>query len=225
MINYTLVRARRKTIAIQIREGRVEVRAPIKAPAAAIEAFVTAKEGWIADRLAEFDRRQTARKSFALSYDSALTYRGKAYPISATGGRSAGFNGERFLLPANLTPAQIKAACVRIYRAHAKLDLTEKALRYAELMKVSPAAIKINGAKKRWGSCSARKSINFSWRLIMAEDEVIDYVVVHELAHLIELNHSVRFWAIVEAVLPDYRARQKRLGHLQERLTGEDWEL
>ncbi|MDR2568929.1 MAG: M48 family metallopeptidase, partial [Oscillospiraceae bacterium] len=75
-----------------------------------------------------------------------------------------------------------------------------------------------------WGSCSAKKSLNFSWRLIMADEDVIDYVVVHELAHLIEMNHSVRFWAVVERVLPDYRERQKWLRELQRKLNVEDWD-
>ena len=224
MNNFTLTRTRRKTIAIYIREGRVDVRAPIRASAAAIEAFVASKEGWIAGKLAESGRQQAERESFALSYGSILIYRGTPYSITATDSRQAGFDGERFFLPADLAPEQIKAACMRIYRARANSVLTEKARHYAQLMNVSPAAVKINSAKKRWGSCSARGSINFSWRLIMAEDDVIDYVVVHELAHLTELNHSMRFWAIVEAALPDYRARRKRLGHLQTRLAGENWE-
>ena len=90
-------------------------------------------------------------------------------------------------------------------------------------MSVTPSAVRINGAKTRWGSCSGKKSINFSWRLIMASDDVIDYVVVHELAHLLELNHSARFWAVVEKILPDCRERRKQLRELQKRLATEDW--
>jgi hypothetical protein len=91
-------------------------------------------------------------------------------------------------------------------------------------MSVTPIAVKINSAKTRWGSCSNKKSLNFSWRLIMADDDVIDYVVVHELAHLREMNHSPRFWAVVEAVLPDYRERKLKLRALQAKLNREDWE-
>ena len=106
----------------------------------------------------------------------------------------------------------------------AKRDLNEKVVEYSQMMSVSPRTVKINNASSRWGSCSAKKSINFSWRLIMADDEVIDYVVVHELAHLFELNHSDKFWSIVKYTLPDYKARQKRLRELQKRLNCEDWE-
>jgi predicted metal-dependent hydrolase len=68
------------------------------------------------------------------------------------------------------------------------------------------------------------KSLNFSWRLVMADDAAIDYVVVHELAHITEMNHSPEFWAIVAGVLPDYKERRRRLKLLQLRLNSEDWE-
>jgi predicted metal-dependent hydrolase len=106
----------------------------------------------------------------------------------------------------------------------AKQICTGKTLDFAKQMKVMPAAVKVNGATARWGSCSAKKSLNFSWRLVMADDAVIDYVVVHELAHITEMNHSARFWAIVAGMLPDYKERQKRLKELQRRLNAENWE-
>ena len=91
-------------------------------------------------------------------------------------------------------------------------------------MAVKPAAVKINGAQTRWGSCSARRSVNFSWRLILAEDNLVDYVIVHELAHLKELNHSPRFWALVAAYVPDYQIRRARLRELQKKFNREDWD-
>jgi predicted metal-dependent hydrolase len=106
----------------------------------------------------------------------------------------------------------------------AKQDIPEKVQKYAAQVGVEPVGIKINGAKSRWGSCSAKKSLNFSWRLMMADDEVIDYVVVHELAHIKEMNHSPAFWAIVSSVLPDYKQRQTKLKALHKKLSEEDWD-
>ncbi|MCL2299342.1 MAG: M48 family metallopeptidase [Firmicutes bacterium] len=106
-------------------------------------------------------------------------------------------------------------------RARAKEILPEKVAYFAQRMGVSPAQVKITGAKTRWGSCSGRGNLNFSWRLMLADDGAIDYVVVHELAHLREMNHSSRFWAVVEAAMPDYRQRRLRLKRLQAALTGE----
>ena len=224
MIDYTLTRSNRKTIALYIRDGAVEVRAPLKMPKRDIDRFVASKGKWIAEKLAMTTERLAQRASFALAYGDNVTYRGKQYPIAAKDGNWVGFDDERFYMPPGLQPEEIKAACVQIYRLLAKRYLTGKALEFAKRMGVMPSAVKINGATTRWGSCSAQKSLNFSWRIIMADDDVIDYVVVHELAHITEMNHSARFWALVESVLPDYQARKVKLKALQRRLSTEDWE-
>ena len=83
--------------------------------------------------------------------------------------------------------------------------------------------VRITSAKTRWGSGSAKGGLNFSWRLLCAPPEAMDYVVVHELAHLIEFNHSSRFWAIVEGILPDYKARRQSLKEVQESLLRQGW--
>jgi len=223
-MEYALTRSKRKTVAIYIKDGGVEVRAPLKMPKRDIDRFVASKEKWITDRLAKSREQADRREAFTLNYGDMVVYCGREYPIAAREGKHVGFDDAVFYIPPGLPPGRIKAACVIIYRMLAKRDLTIKALDFAERMGKKPAAVKITGAKTRWGSCSSKKSINFSWRLIMADDDVIDYVVVHELAHLTEMNHSDRFWAIVEGVLPDFRKRKKRLRELQKRLAAEDWE-
>ena len=224
MPDYALTRSNRKTIAIYIREGAVEVRAPLKMPKRDIDRFVASKEKWIVEKLAVTTERLAQCASFALAYGDSVTYRGKPYPIVAKDGNRVGFDEKGFYMPPGLPPEEIKAACVQIYRLLTKRDLTAKGLEFAKRMGVMPSAVKINGATTRWGSCSARKSLNFSWRLIMADDDVIDYVVVHELAHITEMNHSARFWALLEGVLPDYQDRRAKLKVLQRRLSTEDWE-
>ena len=78
-------------------------------------------------------------------------------------------------------------------------------------MNVTYGTVRLSSARTRWGSCSARGNLNFHWKLILMPPEVLDYVVVHELAHRREMNHSPRFWAIVEKVLPDYKERRRWL--------------
>ncbi len=82
---------------------------------------------------------------------------------------------------------------------------------FSEIMGVFPERVSINSARTRFGSCSSKKSLNFSYRLVFYPPEAIDYVCVHELAHLTEMNHSKKFWAIVEKYLPDYKERKKLL--------------
>ncbi len=91
-------------------------------------------------------------------------------------------------------------------------------------MDVKPIKIGITSAKTRWGSCSGKNSVNFSWKLIMADDKTIDYVIIHELTHIKQHNHSKKFWNIVESIMPDYSEQKKKLKILGEKLNKENWE-
>lgn len=99
----------------------------------------------------------------------------------------------------------------RILRKKAREILPLKVKYYSEIMGLKYGRITITGAKTRFGSCSAKGNIAFSYRLMRYPEAAIDYVVVHELSHLVELNHSHRFYAVVEKILPDYKARRKLL--------------
>ena len=224
MIEYTLTRSGRKTLGIYIKNGSVEVRAPLKLSKSEIDRFVASKKNWIISKLSLSQMQAEKKKAFVLHYGDKLFMRGNLYPLMARDGRRAGFDGKCFYMPPGLKPEQIKDICIKMYRNLAKIHITDRVAVYAKQMGVVPAAVKINSAKTRWGSCSARKSLNFSWRLIMATDDIIDYVVVHELAHISQMNHSKRFWAVVENVLPDYGERRVRLKGLQRRLAAEDWQ-
>ncbi|MCL2811232.1 MAG: M48 family metallopeptidase [Clostridia bacterium] len=220
-----MIRSNRKTIAIYIAKGgTVEVRAPQRATKASIDGFVLAKQDWIHKQLAARQQQIKQKAAFVLYYGDTVSLRGKNYSIEARRGNRAGFDGERFFLPPGLPPEEIKRNLIQVYRLIAKDVLATKVAYYAKLVGSTPIAVKINGAKGRWGSCSSKNSINFSWRLMMADDPTIDYVVVHELAHIREHNHSSRFWAIVASVLPDYEVRRAALKELQKRLAIEDWE-
>ena len=98
-----------------------------------------------------------------------------------------------------------------VYIRKAKETITKRVSYFARLMGVSYRNITIREQKTRWGSCSSEKNLNFNWKLVLLAPELLDYVVVHELAHRREMNHSKNFWKIVEAELPDYRERRRRL--------------
>lgn len=224
-MDYHLIRTKRRTAAIYIRpNSTVEVRAPLQMPKIEIDRFLSAKELWINEKLLLMQEQIKKKSVFCLHYGDSVLVRGYEYPIVEKTGKHAGFDGQKFYMPPGMDSVQIKATCIQIYKLAAKPFLTNRTLDYAIKMDVMPSHIKISSAKTRWGSCSTAKNINYAWRLFMAKDDVIDYVVVHELAHLIEMNHSPRFWAIVEKVLPDYKNRQQQLITLQKKLRAEDWE-
>lgn len=96
--------------------------------------------------------------------------------------------------------------------ARAKKELPGKVAHYASIMGVQPTGITITGARKRYGSCSGKNRLCFTWRLMACPDDAIDSVVVHELAHIVHKNHGPKFYALVESVMPDYHERKKKLG-------------
>ncbi len=104
---------------------------------------------------------------------------------------------------------------IKVYKAMARVYLTERSEYFAGLMGVRYKQLKINSANTRWGSCNSKGEINYTYRLILAPKNLVDYVVVHELAHLKEMNHSKKFWSIVSHVMPDYKQRQKLLNDWQ----------
>ena len=168
MIPYTLIRSRRKTVAIQITPaGEVILRCPNRLPGKEAEAFLESRRDWIQSHLAKM--------------------------------------AEREVLPV-LSREELGA----LARAAAG-DLAERAARLAPAVGVSYGRITIRSQRTRWGSCSAKGNLNFNCLLMLCPEEVRDYVVVHELCHRIEMNHSVQFWAEVENVCPDYRIRRKWL--------------
>lgn len=109
-------------------------------------------------------------------------------------------------LEATLTPKRIAEL-----KARAKTELPPKIAAYAAILGVRPTGFKVTSAKKRFGSCSGKNSLCFSWRLMQYPEEAIDYVVVHELCHILHHDHSRAFYAAVSLVMPDYKARQKLL--------------
>lgn len=104
-----------------------------------------------------------------------------------------------------------RSALEKWYRREAAAVLGEKAGEFAERLHVSFRNIRIKDQKSRWGSCSSKENLNFNWRILMAPEPVCDYVIIHELCHLVHMNHSADFWQLVESLCPQYRQYRKWL--------------
>lgn len=221
MIEYELVRAKRKTMAIQItREAKVVVKAPLKLSSRTIEEFITRKQEWIEAHLETVSRTKAERESFLLTEGSLLHYLGQECPVKLSDGPPRFEKGVFYLTRGT----DLRGQAVQLYRALARQEILTRVQTFSGRMGVTPSAVKINGAKTRWGSCSGKNSLNFSWKLVAAPPECIDYVVVHELAHILQHNHSPAFWAVVGSVMPDYVQRRGQLRPVQQRLLLQNWD-
>lgn len=225
MNHYTVTKAPRKTAAIYVlKDGSVEVRCPKNFPDREIDRFVKENADAIERKVKLTLKNKNSKDAFCIRPGDKLLFLGKEYPLKTLPTLEIGFDEACFYIPDRMPAADIKPTIINIYKKLAVSVLKVKTEDYAEKMGVAPTNVKINSAKSRWGSCSGRNSINFSWRLIMADERCVDYVVVHELAHILEHNHSARFWALVGQYIPDYKQQNKSLRELQKKLAVEDWD-
>jgi len=203
---------RKKSATIKVVEGKVEVVIPKTLSKKELQQLVYKKRLWIARKLDE-QSRLTPRKEKECVSGESFPYLGKNYRLKLVDEDSAvvKLKGGRLVLGINKAPSsQERAAFVRQaleawYIVHAEERLRDKTARYAKLMGVEPASINVRDYKSRWGGCSIEGVISYNWRIIMAPHHIVDYVVVHELAHLIHHNHSSSYWKEVERVIPEYK--------------------
>ncbi len=213
MISYTLIRTKRRTVAIQVKsDGSVAVRAPQRLAKREIDRMVQQKEGWILAHQQQMQQRQQAKESFCLS-DGRLPLLGGWLPITYTDTKTP-FCSQGTCFLARGEEAQLWEQAERLYRSIAREQLERRVADYANRMGVHPTGLRITGAKGRWGSCSGKNSLNFSWRLILAPEHCVDYVVVHELCHILHHDHSTAFWQEVENWFPDWQQCREQLGQL-----------
>ncbi len=203
-----LVRSHRKTIAIVIeRDGQLTVRAPLHLSASRIQAFVESHADWIAKNRT---RLQAAPPASAIRYEEGATflYLGHAYPLYLVPARHPAlvFEGGSFRLAKSSLP-KAEQAFVRWYKQQARQFLEERVSAIAGKHGFRYQKIRISSARTRWGSCSSRGTLSFTYRLIMAPAPVLDYVVMHELVHTQIKNHSKTFWNKVGDLMPDYKNR------------------
>ena len=215
VLQYRFVRARRRTIGIFVHRGEVEARAPRWVSIADVEAFMRDKERWIARRLAE---ALPEPAPFRWREGERLPVLGGSARLSASPGAVAVHRiGDRLMLPMGAL-AQWRELTLDWLRGNAFALFRERVRHYAALLGVAEPSLGLSNAQTQWGSCWRRRGehgrVLLNWRLYHLPPRLTDYVVAHELAHLRELNHSARFWAVVESLYPDYRAARIELNQL-----------
>ena len=206
-----LIRSKRRTLALEI-TGNAEliVRAPLHAPRNYIEGFIRRKRDWIRRKLDEAARKPKAAEKRFVDGEEFL-FLGRSYKLAIVEDNTGGIVlNDRLCLPSRFLP-DAREEMTAWYRAEALRIISPRVEWYAGKTGLVPSNVRISNARKRWGSCGPNGSLNFSWRLVMAPMPVIDYLVVHELAHIAHHNHSKRYWDKVRSIMPEYAERDRWL--------------
>jgi predicted metal-dependent hydrolase len=206
-----IVRSRRRTIALVITsDAQLIVRAPLRASAAMIDELVREKQGWIRKTIAKIKQRPQAMVHH-YEEGEVFFFLGREYPLHIVDdGRAAIERTDRLCVSRSLQP-DIRHRLKRWYVQEAENEIRARCMWFSMTTGYTPASVRVSDARQRWGSCTSTGGLNFSWRLIQAPLEIVDYVIVHELVHLKQPDHSKKFWNKVREIMPDYEKRRKWL--------------
>ena len=213
MTSYTLIRSNRKTIALQVNENaELIVRVPHHVSQKRINQFISEKQDWIMKTQQRmYARREATEQNSEFEDGKKILYLGVEYEIRLNGKiRYIEIHDDIMEFPFGKIE-RADTYMTQWYKRKAREIIPPKVECFAKQLGLSYEKVGITSAKKRWGSCNSKGNINFSYRLIMTPPEIIDYVIVHELMHLREMNHSHKFWAHVASVIPDYKKHRKWL--------------
>lgn len=216
IVPYVLRRARRRTIGLTIDHRGLRVGAPRSASFSEVESLIRQHADWVAQKLDEWRSRRVPQK-LRIANGTRLPFLGEPLELRLAFGRNSAFWNEhagRILTLCLRDPADAARAgqlLEKTLRTRAMALFAERLSFHAPKLGVTVPRLSLTSARTRWGSCSLRTGIRLNWRLIHFPPHVIDYVVAHELAHLREMNHGPRFWALVGRLFPDYLAARNEL--------------
>ena len=219
-VPYQLLRSKRRSIGFLITDEGLRITAPRWVSIAEINAAIISKQRWVLSKLQEQQDRPVPQKAQAIEWQSGATlpFLGVNATLKVEFGTPSFFDPETAVLTLNLptdaSPAQCKKHLQAWLMSQARRTFSQRLPFYADQLGVKYHSFTLTSANTRWGSCNSQGKIRLNWRLIHFSPHLIDYVIAHELAHLIEMNHSARFWATVERVFPEYDQAREQLKQL-----------
>ena len=212
-VAYQLRRSQRRTIGLAIDHRGLRVGAPTRARLGDIESLIRQHGQWVLDKLATW-RERPAPAALEISDGTLIPLLGEPLTIALTTlGRTRWQFGPQTLYLQPTATASSAQLLEQALRDKARTIFAERLALHAPRLGVAVPPLRLSSAKTRWGSCSHHGGISLNWRLVFMPLAVIDYVVCHELAHLKEMNHSPRFWSVVEQLCPDWRNLRLELRH------------
>jgi predicted metal-dependent hydrolase len=214
-VEYRLFRARRRSIGMLIDQAGLTVRAPPWVSIREIEQALIERAEWVVTTLVEWQGRESEALPAAWREGAALLYQGRPLRLALFAARRQTIAADLLHLtvqhPNPGDEEQIGAFVGRWLREQALALLTPRVAHFASQVAASAPTVKLSNARTQWGTCNHKGEIRLNWRLVQLPPRIADYVVAHEVAHLIELNHSPRFWALVESLLPGHADARREL--------------
>jgi predicted metal-dependent hydrolase len=209
-VSYTVRQGTHRRLTLNIDDRGLRVGAPKRTTAAEIDAFILHHRDWVLAKLDELSRKVQPRH-LAIKDGSRLPMLGNLVPVRVL----PGHNRSRWIADTLLLEARpesdLNALARKAVQKRALSYFSDRVAALAPDVRVIAPPVGLSSARTRWGSCSERTGIRLNWRLIHLPPHLGDYVVVHELAHLHEMNHSPRFWDVVASVYPDWKSARKEL--------------
>ena len=201
---------RKKTVSIYLDDSVVRLRVPRTLSEKRIREIIGKRTPWILTKLKAAAEMPIVRAKEFVSGES-FPYLERNYRLKVLVGDKPSVDLKYGYLRATVcktdrTPQEtVRAMLINWYKEQARIRLNEKTQRFAGIIGVEPRSVTVKDYKSKWGSCSIRSDICYNWRIVQAPHSIVDYVVVHELCHILEHNHSSRFWKHVERYVPDYK--------------------
>lgn len=225
-IRFDIKYKNRKSVVISIDGyGNIEVHAPKRTPDERVLQVLEDKWDLIQQKVKEMKDRLNGPQEKSYENDEFFLYLGNTYPIMVfqdikiSQDHVVFEGGKLHICVRQIDDEKIKLALKRFYSQQCK-SLVEKSISsFHSNFKTKPSSIRITDSKTTWGTCDSKRHLTFNWRLAMAPREVIDYVVVHEMCHMVHLNHDRSFWRLVGKIIPDYKEKENWLALANWKMT------
>lgn len=206
-----ILKSKRKTLSLCVmKDGKVIVKAPTRAKQQDIDKFIYEKQAWLSEKLAIITSNRTAYDDI-INYQKFL-YLGQRYSLKSDSSNKITINDEfNILIPSKIEQGNLPKKLKDWYKKQAKQILKTRTGEISNKVKLYPVDIKISDSKGRWGACNSKNVISYNWRVVMLPPDIIDYVILHELCHMVEFNHSKKFWELVCTLMPSAKLRKNKI--------------
>lgn len=216
---------RRKTVCIRVAgDGVPELLVPTFITDMELRHIAGRYAGWIDEHAKSFEELMESRGDFELKIGGTVRCLGEGRIIRTHPEMTVSFDNEAFYVPEGFEEENLRRAVIQAYKLFARNYLAARTYEIARMMGLKPSAVKVNSAKTRWGSCSSRGSVNYTWYAVMADRDAVDYIIIHELCHMRHMNHSKAFWNEVRKWCPEFERMKEKLKEVWREIQGERWD-